>query len=207
MKSQGYGKWSNFPSSCTLCLSRDSAVGWPRSCFRCRVCPSLGQGREGAALTLRSWWIINGSLSMHCVLPGWPRCTWLEPSCSSRMSHVLSCFAMELLTLLLRRVTKMYPRCFPTKRRDDLSPILEAGKQGKRKRSWRIHSSGDGAKAGDCQRLFISQSAKAFAISQLSWASIAIVAAQHFRSDPWVSSQIPRIWGTLNWWPPMKSLV
>lgn len=110
------------------------------------ACPSLSQGEEGAGLTLESNAIIDVSLSAHCMLPGPLCCTWLKPSCSSRISNVLICFAMALLMLLLRHVTNLnLSSLFPNKVKGWPFPHFAGWEARKEKGSWRIHSYGDSA--------------------------------------------------------------
>lgn len=76
----------------------------------------------------------------------------------------------------------LYLLCFPTNWRDELSPISWTGKWGGKR----------GAEGS------IAMGTVQVGMPKLSWASIAIVTTQDFRSDPWVSSQIPRIEEHLN---------
>lgn len=82
-----------------------------------------------------------------------------------------------------------------------LPPVMQVGKQERRKQNQRSHGY-----EWCCNwwllKILIFQRAEVFPMLQLSWVSIATLTAQNHRSDPWVSSQIARTWGTLHWWPP-----
>lgn len=161
------------------------------------ACP--GQGKEGAGLTLQSSSIIDVSLGAFCMLPGPLCCTWLKPSCSSRISNVLICFAMALLTLLLRHVTNLTFISTVSQQSEGTTfpPFCGLGsKEGKGElKDPQLRGQCNWA----CQRCFIFQRATMmFSVLQLSRVSVATVTAPDFRSDLRVSSQIPRIWGTLN---------